>query len=106
MLECDLFLGKRLQQAQNYWALRAIVSATRGGVRYTTRVVIMTKVIVWIFLFLCTGGVTPFIMANNSIGTCDVLAYAQGVNRCELSVMEINFDQTNRTLAQYHKGVF
>ena len=35
-----------------------------------------------------------FIMVNSSVGACDLLAYAQGVHRCELSVMEISFDQT------------
>ena len=32
--------------------------------------------------------------AFSSVGARDLLAYAQGVHRCELSVMEISFDQT------------
>ena len=35
-----------------------------------------------------------FIIVNSSVGACDLPAYAQGVHRCELSVMEISFDQT------------
>ena len=94
MLECDLFIGKRLQQAQKYWALRARVSATREGVRYTTRVVIMTNAICLDMLISMHGWRKAVIMVNSSIGACDVLAYVQGVHRCDLSVMEIRFDQT------------
>ena len=50
------FLGKGLQSAQKYWALRERTSGARDGICYTTMDDIMTNDMVWMGLFLYTGG--------------------------------------------------
>ena len=94
MLECDLFVGKRLQQAKKHWSLRARSVRDQGwrpqhhqgsdyGISHCLHMLISMH---W--------WRKAFIMVNSSIGACDLLDYTQGVHRCELSVMKISFDQT------------
>ena len=94
MLDCDLFLGKRLQQAKKILEFTCKSVRDQGWRPQHHQESDYDKGHCLYILISMYGWRKAFIMVNSSIGACDLLACAQGVYRCELSVMEISFDQT------------
>ena len=82
------------------------MSGARDGVCYTTMDDIMTKAMVWIGLFLCTGGakLSSWKTAQSSIDCCrQYWPMPKDSIDAKYKVVEISFGLN--ALAQYQKGV-